>query len=491
MLAAAHTSLAVETPELGRQLVAAARASDLPTVTRLLQQGADPNALDRATPIMGAAASSVSGEPNLAVMRALLAAGANVNARGLYGGTALILAARLCKPDAVRLLLDNGADPNLVDDEKVSPLVYSLQPFRNDQENLEIMRLLLAKGADVNATPITKRTALFEAVFRGSVPMVKLLVEHRADPNTSDQTGTTPLMAAVQQISGGTAEIIRLLANAGADFNARNNAGQTAAMIATEKGDATIVPMLQALGDKTQPEGAAKASPELNASLLREARQGHVGTVRVLLAGGADPNVADENGWTPLIHAADIGNADVVEELLLRKAHVDSKTRKGSTALTIAVLRRRIDIVRKLLAAGADVNLRNEAGDSPILIAAKFELVTVVVHPGPLVLVPPTGSLMARPQPAARREATIRNQEPELVELLIDAGADPNSADGDGLTPLMLAAARGQRDLVQVLLKRGADIDAKASYGITAWQVATNEEVIQAIASKRRGKTVQ
>ena len=67
---------------------------------------------------------------------------------------------------------------------------------------------------------------------------------------------------------------------------------------------------------------------------------------------------------------------------------------------------------------------------------------------------------------------TIRNPEPELVALLLKAGADPNSADRAGRTPLMFAAAQGRLELAQALLAGGADVEAKAANGKTAWHVA-------------------
>ncbi|TMA53279.1 MAG: ankyrin repeat domain-containing protein [Deltaproteobacteria bacterium] len=80
----------------------------------------------------------------------------------------------------------------------------------------------------------------------------------------------------------------------------------------------------------------------------------------------------------------------------------------------------------------------------------------------------------------------MRNREPELIEVLLDAGADPNSQGRDGLTPLMWAAGQGLLDPVTLLLRRGADVNAKASYGITAWQVAVGEDVIRVLQEARR-----
>ncbi len=478
----------------GASLVAAARAADEEGVRRLLWQGADPNAEDRVTPLMGVAASARRGAERLAVMRLLLAAGAQVNARNAEGRTALSFAAGFLDPDAMRLLLEHGADPNLTDHRGTSPLLHALLPYRGEATRLEVVNLLLGKGADVNArAPGDHRTALHQALRPGHASVVQALLQHGADPNARDDAGSTPLMYAVQRsyLTADTADIVRLLAKAGADLNAQDATGRTAVVLAAASGNREALPLLRVLGARDADEHIAKTGLDVAPALGQAIRGRRLAAARLLVAAGVGVNETDDRGWTPLVYAADAGEAQMVEALLAAGARVDTKADDGSTALMRAVRKRDIAIARRLLGAGAAVNATNKAGDTSLLIAAKFELMMVVARPG-------ADSVQGGETPAGRGAVwtggvtpmaptfeTIRDQEPELVAVLLDAGADPNVKDRDGLTPLMYAAGQGRLELVKLLLARGADVEAKNADGMTAWQLATGEEVLRALREAR------
>ena len=159
---------------------------------------------------------------------------------------------------------------------------------------------------------------------------------------------------------------------------------------------------------------------------------------------------------------------------------MNGKTPTGVTALSAAVLKRHTSVVRPLLAAGADVHVRDPAGETPILLAAKFE---GSVPPGGVVAGtpgPPPGATMPgrRPPrpPATRSRSSWRccSRPGPIRTRPIVRGAT-----------LMFAAAQGRVELVQVLLAGGADVEAKAANGKTAWQVATGEEVMRVLQAPR------
>lgn len=443
-----HGTAMGDAGEANKQLVAAARAGDAEAVRRLLAQGADPNTVDRITPLMAASTRFEKGQ-RLDIMRQLLAAGARVNDQADTGETALTFAARFRDADAIQLLLDNGADPNIVNQSGISPLLEAMRWGASKQEQLEMVQRLLARGANPNARGTGVGTPLSWAVRQNSLAMVRLLLDHRADPNLPDHIEATPLMRAVsrQNLGPDTVAIVQILVDAGADVNARDPFGDTPYSIAASTGNLAMLPLLERLGAKD-----ASADSNRPSSLTKEVRAGHLAEVRLMLASGTDPNIPDGKSWTPLHYAANSGKAEIVEALVSAGARVNVRSKKGWTPLSLAVLRRHTPIVRRLLAAGADVTGKNGAGDPLIISAAHFNL---------------------------------HSSEPEIVQALLDAGADPNARDRDGLTPLMWAAAMGPPDLVALLLRRGADANAKTPDGITAWQLAVGDDVIHVLRQAR------
>jgi ankyrin repeat protein len=160
----------------------------------------------------------------------------------------------------------------------------------------DVVELLLAHQADVNARDDTGGTALDAALIYGHKDVVELLLAHNADVNARDKDGTTPLHLAAM---GGKQEMVELLLAHKADVNATNN---------------------------------IKMTP------LHEAVSGnHKEVVELLLTCKADVNARDENGATPLHYAAFKGYQDMVELLLAGQADINAKDNRGATPLRSAV----------------------------------------------------------------------------------------------------------------------------------------------------------
>ncbi len=210
-------------------LIDAASAGDLARVRSLLAAGSDVNAKDKdgVTALMKASQSG-----RIEVVRALLEAKANVNAKLKNGSTALMYAMKNDHVDVVRALLAAGADVNAKDKDGVTSLMMSgieagkeLDKFWEEFDELEgkkttkhiekvdMVRALLAAGADVNAKDKDGFTALMYASGWGNVKVVRALLEAKADVNVKSTDGTTPLKTASK---GGYADVVKLLKQAGA-----------------------------------------------------------------------------------------------------------------------------------------------------------------------------------------------------------------------------------------------------------------------------------
>lgn len=101
-----------------------------------------------------------------------------------------------------------------------------------------MVKLLLAKGANLEAMDKIGNTALTKAVTDGNTDMVKLLLENRAITGARDKSGETPLISAVDQ---GKSDIAKMLIETGANLNTYDREGRTALMVAAEQGNADIV----------------------------------------------------------------------------------------------------------------------------------------------------------------------------------------------------------------------------------------------------------
>jgi ankyrin repeat protein len=156
------------------------------------------------------------GHGQRAAGRALLAAGADVNAANLDGETPLIRAATQYEEECAEILLERGANVNSRTQQGRTPLIAAIdgpKDFDNTNHLVyspKIARLLIARGADVNARDAAGRTPLLLAVMRGHADIIPVLLEHKADVNVVDRNGDTVLTLA------GSNEVIALLKKAGA-----------------------------------------------------------------------------------------------------------------------------------------------------------------------------------------------------------------------------------------------------------------------------------
>jgi uncharacterized protein len=358
-------------------------------IASLLKAGADPDLAngDNQTPLMILARTS-----NVAAAKALLKHGADVNvAEKWKGQTALMWAAAQDQADMVNLLVKHGANVNarsqvnrwnrLVTAEPraqvrpiggLTPLLYATR-----QGCFACVKTLVEAKADVDLPDPEGVTPLIMAITNFHFDIAAYLLEKKANPNKWDWWGRTPLYCAVDLNTiphGGrpdrpsldattSLKLIEALLGLGANPNAQLK----------------LFPPYRAVG----PDRGADQMLTIGATpLLRAAKAGDVAAVRLLLAHGADPNLPQLRGLTPVMAAAGLGSneidtrgrfkteAEAIETIqLLVKAGADvnaHETRDGQTALHGAALWGYTDVVKTLVANKADILAKDSKGRTPL-----------------------------------------------------------------------------------------------------------------------------
>lgn len=404
----------------------------------LITAGANVNAAGRdgITPLMTAA---VKGSDE--ITRMLIAAGANVNARDKEGKTALMHAPqyRNSKPEAVKVLLTAGADVNVADNEGRTALMRGAY-----HGSVEIVRLLLGAKASVNAKDKKGMTALMHAGTTFSVGAAKVLIEAGASVNERDEQVWTALMHGVlRHYNDSGAEFVKVLIAAGVDVNTAAADGATPLMLASRWYDAEVIRSLLAAG------ASVNAKDKMGQTALMYAFQS-VGPTDMSLftRAGASVNERDARGWTALMYAA-FKNfaAEEMKALIDAGADVTAVNDEGQTPLMLAAQAGNAKAVKMLLENGmaGAVNARDKRGRTALMYV--------------------------------RRWYTYDELAGAVVRALVAAGADVNAADNEGRTALMSAAEAGSTDGVKALIELGASINAKDKHGRTAlmWSVASKD----------------
>src|SRR5580704_1365668 len=275
----------------------------------------------------------------------------------------------------LKTLLDQPASAGVADSRGITVLMYTAEIG-----SVDAMRLLIERGADVNAQNTFGSTALMWSV--SDPAKVRLLLDHGAEVNTAAKSGRTALIIA--GFTSPSAEVTRLLLAKGAKVGVMDTRHVTPLNAATFGNDtATVRLLVEAGADIDTPDTFIGLTPLMNAAGNR-----NVEAVKLLIAKGAKINAVSKTenlpkiqtgtvefgGWTPLLMAAAFGPPQAVKTLLDAGGKIDAQDYRGFTPLMLAVGTDRYDrgTVNLVLSHGADLRPTNHAGETALDWAYKF-----------------------------------------------------------------------------------------------------------------------
>jgi uncharacterized protein len=453
---------------------------------------------------MGAAsmhAADLTREPSLveavkmgdrAIAIAMIEKKVDVNAREGDGSTALLWAAHNGDADLIDKLLKAGADAKAKNDFGATPM--SEAAFAG---STAVIEKLLNAGSDPDSPNADGQTALMVIARTSNVAAARVLLDHGAHVNAKEgQKEQTALMWAAAESQAG---MVKELIAHGADVNARSLVNEDIAQVSSEP--------------RAQHRSFGGMTP-----LIYSAREGCVACAVALKEGGANLNMPDPEGVTPLLTALWNAHFDTASYLIKAGAMVDKWDWWGRTPLYLAVDYNTIphggradgpsldettalQVIEQLLNAGANPNIQLKLlppfrsvgadrgvdsmlsiGASPLLRAAKAQdapAIALLLQHGALPNLPNNQGITPAMAAAGMGSvdadtrglyttADVQQRSIASLDLLLKAGGEINGAGGRSQqTPLHGAAFWGWNDVVQFLVAHGANINAKDNKGLT------------------------
>ncbi len=458
----------------------------------------------------------------------LLTNHADINARGTWGKTALHFAANRGDAGMVEFLLKHKADVNAPDNDGLTPIIQSIR-------SAEVIKLLLAYGADINAhggrntlysqaighpesagpgviqliltngadVTISGEEGLSQAVlFQNDTNLLKMLVPYYAH---STNPAALPLLYGALELAIDNERPPMASAIVAACIQLQTNLLHKA--LAAPADTAAVHSILATNPAAVNTHGFFGWTPLHLAAITGQAQ-----TAATLISAGARPDQKDDISNTPLHWAAYFGHPDLVELLLRHKANMDIQGNTefysanfggNDTPLDLAIEQNFTSIAAMLITNGASLGPHKYYSDTPLHLAARkgnAELVALLISRG--------ANVNARRQaggypPLTCLDIAVKGNSPETVRLLLAngasletrqrttqsltnttlfhvwvaggntnianlllaAGCDPNAANGDGQTPLHLAA--GNPAAALWLLNHKVDVNARDKNGQT------------------------
>lgn len=400
---------------------------------------------------------------------------------------------------AVQLLLSHARDKGISS--------FSWLHAAAKQDDVSIVKTLLASGVNVSARDAHGTTALVCAVEFGRMDMCRVLLEHGADPNDTNNIDWSCLQIAASKgytaivdmllcqdacmppdnvksplrlaVESGSVSTINLLLQSGCNAQTVDPYGCTLLHVAARSGRSHVIETLLHSGvdiHSTDSSGETALHDAVWAT--------HFDAVQTLAARGANLEAIDENGWTPLFRSVmRPQNLRITALLISLGADVHHVDASGKTSIHRV---KDVETLRLLLENGADINTPDTEGGSAFLSIcfwADVEMLKLMLEHGGNITA--TDNIGFTPL----FHSASKNGNEAAVAFLIERGASVNPAPtaSEATTPLYEAANRGHNEICKLLIEAGADVNAKNHEGWTPLHAATDEccdEVVQLLLER-------
>ncbi|XP_067685768.1 ankyrin-3-like [Haliotis asinina] len=313
-----------------------------------------------------------------------------------------------------RILMQNIVDINSKGDEGMTPVLMAAS-----EGEREVFDFLVTQGADLLVTDEDGQTILHHACYGGNMEIVNyILIQNIVDINSKDDNGVTAVLVAA---SLGNREVFDFLVRQGADILVADDDGQNILHLACQKGNVEMVKYIltkKRLGINTK--GSRGMPP-----VLQSVYYGKKEVFDVLVKQGADLSVVDKNGDSILHLACRRGNVEMVNDILTQKfVNINTKGYMGMPPVLLAVCFFNREVFDLLVKKGADLSVVDKHGDNILHLFCRYGNMKMVNY------------------------------------ILTHTTLNINSTNNKKMTPLLMAAYHGKKDVLGLLLETGADTSA-------------------------------
>ncbi len=413
---------------------------------------------------------------NETVKHLLSKEGNGVNKLTHDGRTYIFWAAYRSNLEMMKYLVDNGAKTDIIDSHG-----YSLMNFAavTGQLDTELYDFCIKNGADITLEKNHDgaNAMLLVAPFLKDMALIEYFISKGATINDTDDNGNGLFNYATK---GGNIEMLKLLISNGLPYKEGN-----AMLFASQgtRGSQNTIEVYRFL--KQQGVSANVIGREGQNPLHAIAwKNKNIEIFKFFMDEGVDVNLQDNEGRSPFMNAVNGNTLEVVKFLMPHASDINTKDRKGRTALAMAVSRNSTSVVAFLLENGADthsidkegntimVDLLNTFGSKKDPEAFEKKLKLLTAKGLDLTLSQAKGNTLYH--------LAIEKNNLDLLKRIYQFGVDVNAKNKDGISPLHLAAMKTKdKSILKYLLEIGADKTAKTDFEESAYDLASENELLQ------------